>query len=44
MTLPHTYNEFENMLRTFSCQDLANLLEFAGKPKNGQKMNYTIDV
>lgn len=30
-------NECEEMLRSFRCQDLANLLAFAGQSKNGKK-------
>ena len=31
------YYELENMLKSFRCQDLANLLAFAGQSKNGKK-------
>ncbi len=30
-------SEYENMLRSFRCQDLANLLAFANQSKNGKK-------
>lgn len=33
----HTYNELEDMLKSFRCQDLANLLSYAGQSKNGKK-------
>lgn len=33
----HTYNELEEMLKSFRCQDLANLLAYAGQSKNGKK-------
>ena len=33
----HSYAEYEEMLKQFRCQDLANLLSFAGQSKNGKK-------
>ena len=33
----HSFNEHEEMLRSFRCQDLANLLAYAGQSKNGKK-------
>ena len=33
----HLFNEYEDMLRSFRCQDLANLLAHAGQSKNGKK-------
>jgi hypothetical protein len=32
-----SYSEYEEMLKTFRCQDLANLLATAGQAKNGKK-------
>ena len=36
-SVAHVYAEYEDMLRSFRCQDLANLLAFAGQSKNGKK-------
>lgn len=35
--MAHNYREYEDMLNGFRCQDLANLLAFAGQSKNGKK-------
>lgn len=37
MSSAHNYVEYEEMLKSFRCQDLANLLAFAGQSKNGKK-------
>ncbi len=37
MTSANTFSELEEMLKAFRCQDLANLLAFAGQTKNGKK-------
>ena len=37
MSSAHNYAEYEEMLKSFRCQDLANLLAFAGQSKNGKK-------
>lgn len=37
MESAHNYREYEEMLRMFRCQDLANLLAYAGQSKNGKK-------
>ena len=36
-TMAQPYTEYEEMLRVFRCQDLINLLTFAGQSKNGKK-------
>jgi len=36
-SVAHIYSEYEEMLKSFRCQDLANLLAFAGQSKNGKK-------
>ncbi len=37
MSAAHIYAEYEDMLRSFRCQDLANLLTFTGQSRNGKK-------
>ena len=37
MSSAHTYYEYQEMLRTFRCQDLITLLSYAGQSKNGKK-------
>lgn len=37
MESAHNYREYEEMLKMFRCQDLANLLAYAGQSKNGKK-------
>ncbi len=37
MSSAHNYAEYEEMLRSFRCQDLASLLACAGQSKNGKK-------
>ena len=36
-TAAHVYLEYEQMLKSFRCQDLANLLAASGQSKNGKK-------
>lgn len=36
--MAHTYHDYEEMLKMFRCQDLANLLAYAGQSKNGKKV------
>lgn len=35
--MAHSYRDYEEMLKLFRCQDLANLLAYAGQSKNGKK-------
>jgi hypothetical protein len=37
-SVAHSFSEHEEMLKSFRCQDLANLLAYAGQSKNGKKM------
>ena len=37
MSAAHIYAEYEEMLRSFRCQDLVNLLTFTGQSRNGKK-------
>jgi hypothetical protein len=37
ITQAQHYIEYEEMLKHFRCQDLANLLAYAGQSKNGKK-------
>ena len=35
--MAHAFQEYEQMLQSFRCQDLANLLACTGQSKNGKK-------
>lgn len=37
MSAAHIYADYEEMLRSFRCQDLANLLTYTGQSRNGKK-------